>query len=427
MSKIDNILKKILSTSPLSSEEISILVNAYTANRISDSHMILWLKYIMENGMTPSETLTYTKTILNSGIKLDFSHLTGYVIDKHSTGGVGDKISFVLGPILAACGCYIPMVAGRGLGHTGGTIDKLETIPGYNCKISIDKFIQIVEKIGISIISQTTEICPADGKIYALRDISNTIASFPLICGSIMSKKIAEGVKGLILDIKIGNGAFMETLQEAKELGEILKITGMKYGIEVYPAITNMDEPLGITAGNWCEIKESIECLKGNGPKDVMEVVNHLGEKALGMSGEKNPLSKIKKVVENGSALKKFKEMISAHGGDIDSLNDNTLHIAENSYTITANQNGYISKIDTLNLGNALVEMGAGRKKISDIIDPTAGFAIHVKKGNLIKKGDKLLTLFCSSLKKIKIASKMIDQSIEISSKSPKLSPLIIN
>ena len=220
MTSAEAIIQKTLSQTPLSDIEITTLITQYSSGEITDAQMTVWLQAVMKNGLSLSETAAYTEAILNSGKQLDFSHLPGFVVDKHSTGGVGDKVSFILGPILAACGCYVPMVAGRGLGHTGGTIDKLETIPGYNCEISVDKFSKIVEDVGISIMCQTSEICPADGKIYALRDVTNTVASYPLICGSIMSKKIAEGIRGLVLDIKTGNGAFMSTLEDAKNLGE---------------------------------------------------------------------------------------------------------------------------------------------------------------------------------------------------------------
>ncbi len=269
----------------LSQSEIEFIVNGYTAGTISDDEMTMWLKAVFDHGMNQEETLKYTQSMLNSGVTLDFSNLPGFVIDKHSTGGVGDKVSIVLAPLLAACGCYIPMLAGRGLGHTQGTIDKLETIPGYRPSLSLLEFQQMVQDVGISIMAQTEEICPADLKIYALRDVTGTVASLPLICGSIMSKKIAEGIQGLVLDIKVGNGTFMKSLSQAKELGALLKGVGELYGMNVSTSFTDMNQPLGNTAGLWCEIVESIECLKGNGPDDVMSVVYHLGEKALKIAG----------------------------------------------------------------------------------------------------------------------------------------------
>ena len=427
MTSADAIIQKILSQISLSDTEITTLVTNYTNGKITDSKMTEWLLAVMKNGLSLSETAAYTEAILNSGKQLDFSHLPGFVVDKHSTGGVGDKVSFILGPILAACGCFVPMVCGRGLGHTGGTIDKLETSPGYNCEISLDKFSKIVEDVGISIMCQTSEICPADGKIYALRDVTNTVASAPLICGSIMSKKVAEGIRGLVLDIKTGNGAFMSTLEEAQNLGKLLKSTGAAHGVNVYPAITNMDEPLGNMAGNWCEVVESVQCLQGNGPSDLMDVVYHLGEKALEMVQIKNSRAKMEASIANGTAFEIFKNMVTAHGGDANSLTDPNLHTPEYSTEITASKDGYISSIDTLLLGNALVEMGAGRKKITNSIDSSAGFTIHVKRGDFVHKGDNLFTSYCASSKKLVLGVEMMTKSIEISSKSPKLPPLILN
>jgi pyrimidine-nucleoside phosphorylase len=245
---LETIIQQKQSGEILSNTNIQFIVDGYTSGVISDDEMTTWLIAVFQNGMSHEETLEYTKVMLNSGITLDYSHLNGLVLDKHSTGGVGDKVSLVLGPLMAACGCYVPMLAGRGLAHTGGTIDKLESIPEYKTALSLSEFQQIVEKVGISIMEQTEEICPADRKIYALRDVTETVASFPLICGSIMSKKIAEGIQGLVLDIKVGNGAFMNTLSKAKELGILLNSVGELYGINVSTSFTDMNQPLGNTS-----------------------------------------------------------------------------------------------------------------------------------------------------------------------------------
>ena len=242
-----------------------------------------------------------------------------------------------------------------------------------------------------------------------------------------MSKKIAEGIRGLVLDIKTGNGAFMSTLEEAQNLGKLLKSTGAAHGVNVYPAITNMDEPLGNMAGNWCEVVESVQCLQGNGPSDLMDVVYHLGEKALEMVQIENSRAKMEASITNGTAFEIFKNMVTAHGGDANSLTDPNLHTPEHSTEITASKDGYISSIDTLLLGNALVEMGAGRKKITNSIDSSAGFTIHVKRGDFVHKGDNLFTSYCASSKKLVLGVEMMTKSIEISSKSPKLPPLILN
>jgi pyrimidine-nucleoside phosphorylase len=311
---------------------------------------------------------------------------------------VGDKVSIVLAPLLAACGCYIPMLAGRGLGHTQGTIDKLETIPGYRPSRSLLEFQQMVQDVGISIMAQTEEICPADLKIYALRDVTGTVASLPLICGSIMSKKIAEGIQGLVLDIKAGNGTFMKSLSKAKGLGALLKEVGELYGINVSTSFTdmNMNQPLGNTAGLWCEIVESIECLKGNGPDDVMSVVYHLGEKALKISGCNNPEKQLRTAISDGSAMDKFMHMISAHGGLPDSLIDSKTHQPKFSEKVHAEKDGYISFMDTLRLGMAVVHLGGGRLQKGDALDPSVGVVFHKKIGDAVSKGEPLLEYYCS-------------------------------
>ena len=422
-SNVSEIIKKTSNKIKLSENEITLLINAYNKNLINNEKMTEWLLNVYKNGLTNPEINAYTKALLNSGKKLNFSHLPGYIIDKHSTGGVGDKVSLILGPILAACGCYIPMIAGRGLGHTGGTIDKLESIPGYNCLLSLEKFSKIVSQIGISIISQTKEICPADGKIYALRDITNTIASFPLICGSIMSKKIAEGIQGLVLDIKTGNGSFMPKLKNARDLAKLLTNTGKNYNIQVEAIITDMNQPLGNKSGNWCEIQESISTLKGNGPKDLMNLVFYLGEKALSIAKIENPKNKIHSVISSGKAYEVFEKMIAAHNGNYKELTkyESPKHLRK----IHASKSGYISSFDTKKMGMAIVEMGGGRKTITDKIDHSAGFNCKVILGQKVNRGELILELFCYNENKIEIALKMLNASIVISEKKPTLYPLI--
>ena len=293
--------------------EIQHIVNiSHNSNHLDDK-IILWLESVFENGMNREETINYTDAIISSGNRLNFN-LDGYVLDKHSTGGVGDKVSLILGPILAACGCYVPMIVGRALGHTGGTLDKLESIHNYNGLIDLNKFKKIVEDVGISIIGQTNEICPADKKIYRLRDLSNTIASFPLICGSIMGKKIAEGIQGLVLDIKTGNGAFMSTVDEANKLGRFLKSIGSEFNLNVDYLVTNMNQPLGFYSGLTCEIKESIDFLKNEKKsKDLLELIYQLGLSALNIAGINDAKEKINRVIENGSAYEIFSKMIYAY------------------------------------------------------------------------------------------------------------------
>ena len=405
--------------------EIEFIVNGYTAGTISDDDMTCWLQAIVQQGMSHEETVDYTSSLLNSGAQLDFSHLSGYVIDKHSTGGVGDKISLILGPLLAVCSCYVPMLSGRGLGHTQGTIDKLETIPGYRLSLSLSEFQQIVADVGISIMAQTEEICPADRKIYALRDVTGTVASFPLICGSIMSKKIAEGIQGLVMDIKVGNGAFMKSLDEAQKLGNILKEVGELHGLKVSVCFTDMNHPLGYMVGLWCEVLESMECLRGNGPDDVMNVVYHLGEEALNLAGVENSREELKTAISDGSALNKFRKMVDAHGGSLDSLDYPNLHKPKYSKKIYADSDGYITSMDTLSLGMAVVHLGGGRIQKMDSLDPSVGITFYKKTGDKVSKGEPLLEYFCSDKDKFKSGKLYFKEAIQIKSKRPEPIELI--
>jgi pyrimidine-nucleoside phosphorylase len=352
--------------------------------------------------------------MVNSGVTLDFSHLPGYVLDKHSTGGVGDKVSLVLGPLLASCKCYVPMLAGRGLGHTGGTIDKLESIPGYKTALSLTEFQKIVETVGVSIMEQTKEICPADRKIYALRDVTNTVASNSLICGSIMSKKIAEGIQGLVLDIKVGNGAFMKTLSQAEKLGVLLSGVGELYGLKVSTCFTDMNQPLGNSAGLWCEVRESVECLKGNGPDDLMAVVYHLGKSALEIAGIENPEEKLKSNIENGKALEKFNEMVDAHGGAFESIADSSIHAPKYKKIIIAKDDGFITHLNTLEFGKAVVQLGGGRLAIGDKLDYSTGIQFYKKIGQTVSKGETLAEVFCSNIGKLEIGYSMVCNAYRI-------------
>ena len=402
MVSLETIVHQKQSGGILSNTDIQYIVNGYTAGVISDDKMTAWLSAVFQNGMSHEETLDYTRAMVNSGVTLDFSQLPGYVLDKHSTGGVGDKVSLVLGPLLASCRCYVPMLAGRGLGHTGGTIDKLESIPGYKTALSLTEFQKVVETVGVSIMEQTKEICPADRKIYALRDVTNTVASNSLICGSIMSKKIAEGVQGLVLDIKVGNGAFMKSLEQAKDLGVLLSEIGKLYGLKVSTCFTDMNQPLGNTAGLWCEVLESVECLQGNGPSDLMEVVYHLGSKALEIAGLKNPLEKLTSNIENGRALEKLHEMVFAHGGNLDGLNNPSLHRPKFKKEILAQEEGFVTQMNTLHLGQAVVQIGGGRIQKGDGLDNSSGILFHKKIGTRVNKGEPILEYFCSNQNKFR-------------------------
>ena len=406
----------------LSSKEIDFLVSSYSNNQITDEIMTEFLKAVKDNGMNMDETISLTKTMIDSGEKMDFSHLNSYVADKHSTGGVGDKVSLILGPLMASLGITIPMIAGRSLGHTGGTIDKLETIPGFKTDLSIQEFKNCIEKIGLCIMSQTDSICPADKKMYALRDVTNTIDSMPLICGSIMSKKIAEGIRGLVLDIKIGNGAFMKNLKDGKNLASKLMKVGGAFNVSTDVIFSNMDQPLGRTAGMWCEVNESINAMNGEGAEDLMNVVYNLGTKMLLQAKIIKSATEARQIqienIRNGKALKKFQQMVKNQSGQIDlgpKINNPSY-----SHEVVSEHDGYVSSFDTTAIGWALVELGCGRKKSGDVLDNSAGIEFYAKVGEKIKKGEAIFRCFGSRKSKLKNAVNLIENTFCISDEKVK-------
>lgn len=413
---VQKITNKKLEGDPLTDNELEFVIKSYVDNAIDDSSMGKFLKSIHLKGMEIDEIVSLTKIMIDSGETIDFSNLESYVADKHSTGGVGDKVSIILGPVLAALGIAVPMLAGRSLGHTGGTIDKLETIPGFRTDLSIADFKKNVERSGLCIMSQTNTICPADKKIYALRDVTGTIDSNPLICGSIMSKKIAEGIDGLVLDIKIGNGAFMRTLAKGKQLGNLLKYVGEKFNVTTNVVYSNMDQPLGKTAGMWCEINESIQALKGNGAIDLMDVVFELGNKLIIDSGLTDTRSKATEMqiqcIDSGNAYDKFEEMVFNQGGYIGKTSE--LNEPLFSKKVISEKNGFIKSFDTTALGWAAVQMGCGRINKNDNLDNTAGIAFNVKVGDQVNKGDSIMQCFGSDKNKLDQAYSQLKETFQI-------------
>ena len=413
---VQKITNKKLEGDPLTDNELEFVIKSYVDNAIDDSSMGKFLKSIHLKGMEIDEIVSLTKIMIDSGETIDFSNLESYVADKHSTGGVGDKVSIILGPVLAALGIAVPMLAGRSLGHTGGTIDKLETIPGFRTDLSIADFKKNVERSGLCIMSQTNTICPADKKIYALRDVTGTIDSNPLICGSIMSKKIAEGIDGLVLDIKIGNGAFMRTLAKGKQLGNLLKYVGEKFNVTTNVVYSNMDQPLGKTAGMWCEINESIQALKGNGAIDLMDVVFELGNKLIIDSGLTDTRSKATEMqiqcIDSGNAYHKFEEMVFNQGGYIGKTSE--LNEPLFSKKVISEKNGFIKSFDTTALGWAAVQMGCGRINKNDNLDNTAGIAFNVKVGDQVNKGDSIMQCFGSDENKLDQAYSQLKETFQI-------------
>jgi len=407
-------------------QEIQYIIDSYLSGIFTDYHMSAWLMSVNFNGLNNVETIYYTKSIINSGKKINWDHLNGFVVDKHSTGGVGDKVSISLAPILSACDCYVPMIVGRGLGHTGGTLDKLESLPNYNGMLEFDKFITTVEKIGCSIIGQIPEVCPADLKIYNLRDQTATIKSNPLICGSIMSKKIAEGIKGLIMDIKVGNGAFMKNINEAKSLSRILQNVALNNNIKVKTIFSNMNQILGNTAGLYCEVLESMEILKGGGPSDLNQLVKTIAEECLKLSGQSNGRSKIEEVISSGKAYEVFLKMITSHGVKV-TKNFKKINQPKYFRKIISKKTGFLQSMDTFNLGMGLVKIGAGRTSISDRLDPTSGLYLNVKIGDSIAVGDEIGVIFNSDNQKLNNNLSLFEDCFNISHDLVTLPDIIID
>ena len=424
-----DIISKKRDQKELLKEEIEYFIKNYTNGNIADYQAAALVMAIYLNGMTKEETTHLTIAMANSGDVLDLSEL-GIVVDKHSTGGVGDKITLILMPIMAALGVVVAKMSGRGLGFTGGTADKLESIPGYRTNISEEEFRNNVKEIGISLITQTANLAPADKKLYALRDTISCTDSIPLIASSIMSKKIAAGANKVVLDVTCGSGAFMKNKEEAVKLSKVMKQIGELAGKETICVITNMNEPLGNAVGNSLEMIETINSLKGNMPEDVKEVVLELGSYILKLAGKGEDINKNKIEIENcvnsGKAYKKFVELIHRQGGDI-SYCENTEKFEKARYqeSITFEE-GYISKIDAEKIGKIACYLGAGRIKKEDKIDMSAGIIVNKKVGDYIKKEDIVAKLYSNSKEKIEEAREMIKQAITITDKKVEKEKMIL-
>jgi pyrimidine-nucleoside phosphorylase len=427
------IIKKKRNGVSLSSEEIEYFIRAYTDGTIPDYQMSALLMAIYFKGMNDSETLALTKSMLNSGVTVDLSKLSGFKVDKHSTGGVGDKTSLILGPIVAAVGLNVPMISGRGLGHTGGTLDKLESIPGFNTQFSLTDFKASMEKHRICFIGQTKEICPADKKIYALRDVTATVESLPLICASIISKKVAEGIDGLVLDVKFGSGAFMKSVGQAENLANALMSIAKGYGKKVAALLTNMDQPLGRFAGNSLEVEECVEILKNNVHHnhhgndtyaDTRELSLQLSAYMLWLGGASKTVEDAYHLAQvslgSGRAYEKFQELCQQHGADLTKLPK-----PKNYYEIMAKENGVIAAMDTEAIGIAGVQIRAGRAKTSDIIEPTAGIEFHSKVGDQVRVGDPLFTVYGEDLALLKSIEDRLLKSVKITMAGAEPQPLI--
>lgn len=396
---IISIIEKKKQGNELTKEEIDYWISGYCKDTIPDYQVSSLLMAIRLKGMTKEETFNLTEAMLNSGITIDLSKINGIKVDKHSTGGVGDKTSLVLCPMIASLGLKVAKMSGRGLGFTGGTLDKLESIPGMSVSLSPKDFIDTVNKVGMAIIGQSYDIVLADKKLYALRDVTGTIDSMPLIASSIMSKKLAAGCDCILLDVKYGTGAFMRTKEDAINLAKLMVEIGQHFNRNVQAEITSMNQPLGNAIGNILEVKEAVETLSGRGPKDFVELCLNSGATMLIQSGlyqdRQTAINDLKETINSGKALRVFRNFVKAQGGDTSYIEDlNKFPIAMYSIPVRSVKSGYISKIETMELGLLSMRLGAGRETLDDFIDPAAGIILNKKLGDRVSKGDILLTMY---------------------------------
>ena len=397
MRMVDLIIKKRQGES-LSREEIAFWIDGYVNGIIPDYQTSAMCMAIVFKGMTEEEVINLTDLMEHSGETLDLSHLKGVKVDKHSTGGVGDKTSLVLGPMVAACGATLAKLSGRGLGHTGGTLDKLESIPGYNIAISGERFAKQVNSIGIAIAGQTQSLVPADKKMYALRDVTGTVESIPLIAASVMSKKLAAGTDAILLDVTLGNGAFMKDIDQARKLAKLMVKIGNGLNRDTRAVLSNMNEPLGLAVGNALEVKEAIAALHGEGPEDLMELCYTSGSVMLVQAkiakDQSEARKMLEKVVRDGSAFVKFLEMVQAQDGDVEYLlHPEKFPLAKSIIPIYAKEEGYVKDINALEIGLASMTLGGGRETLDDVIDMAAGIMLNKKVGDYVKEGEPLCYL----------------------------------
>jgi pyrimidine-nucleoside phosphorylase len=426
-----DVIRKKRDGGELSRGEIESLIGAYTRGDIPDYQVSAWLMAVVLRGMTRAETAILTDAMLHSGEVLDFSFLPVKKVDKHSTGGVGDKTSLVLAPLVAAAGLAVPMISGRGLGHTGGTLDKLESIPGFNVNLQVSQFRSVLETCGCAMIGQTAEIAPADRKLYALRDVTGTVESPYLICASIMSKKLAEGIDALVLDVKTGSGAFMKSEDDAAFLAELMVETGERMGKQVVALITDMDQPLGNMIGNALEVVEVVEVLRGGGPEDLRELCLELAGWMLQLGGVSGTVGEGRKLSEelisSGKALDTFRRMVELQGGDPRVVDDtNRLPHAEHTATISSTEDGYLSSVRCEQVGTACVILGGGRERKEDAVDPAVGIFLHKKVGDRVSFGEPLATIHYNAETKAARARQLLEESFQFADAPPdKKRPLI--
>jgi thymidine phosphorylase len=405
----------------LSDAQIDWLFAAYMADEIADEQMAAFAMAVRFCGLSRRELDRWTRAMINSGDRLDFSGLSKPTVDKHSTGGVGDKITLPLVPLVAACGVAVPQLSGRGLGHTGGTLDKLESIPGWRASLTNEEMMRQLEEIGAVICAPGPGLVPADKKLYALRDVTGTVESIPLIASSIMSKKIAEGAGALVLDVKVGSGAFMKTSDSARELAQIMVELGQAEGVTTVALLTDMSTPLGLTAGNALEVEESIEVLAGGGPSDVVELTVALAREMLAavQKNDHDPAA----LLASGTAMDVWRAMIKAQGGDLDAK----LPVAREADVITADRDGVLQSLDALAVGEAAWRLGAGRARKEDAVQPGAGVQLHAKPGDRIPAGQPLITLHTDTPERFARAREALANAYAIGDEPPEPRPLILD
>ena len=424
MRMVDLIIKK-RDGHELTDEEIKFWIDGYTKGEIPDYQSSAMNMAIFFRGMNKREIATLTDYMEHSGEVIDLSEIEGIKVDKHSTGGVGDKTSLVLGPMVAACGAKLAKMSGRGLGHTGGTLDKLESIPNMSIAKTKEEMVEQVNKIGLAIIGQTASLVPADKKLYALRDVTGTVESIPLISASVMSKKLASGTDAILLDVTVGEGAFMKNMDDARELAHTMVNIGKSLKRDTVAVLSDMSEPLGLAVGNSLEVKEAIASLHGHGPEDLMELCYTAGSimlvQAKKASSREEARKKLHEVIENGEAYKKFLLMVEAQGGDTSYIeHPEKFEVSKYSYEIRAKEEGYIKEIDALEIGESAMKLGAGRETLDDVIDMSAGIVLACKKGAYVKKGDLLCTAYTNKvgvegvLEEIYDAYEIVKEKVEV-------------
>jgi len=425
-----DIIRKKRDAGELSPEEIQYLIRGATNDSVPDYQLAAWLMAVLWRGTTRLELATLTEAMLHSGEVLDLSDIPGAKVDKHSTGGVGDKTSLVIAPVAAAGGLHVPMISGRGLGHSGGTLDKLESIPGFNVNLSLADFRRVLKQCGCALIGQTPEIAPADKKLYSLRDVTATVESPYLICASIMSKKLAEGIDALVLDVKTGDGAFMKREQDAIHLAELMVETGQRMGKKSVALITDMDQPLGRKVGNALEVEECLDVLAGGGPEDLRELCLDLSAWMFVLGGRCKLVAEGRKlaaeIIANGSARDKFREIIRLQGGDAGVVDDpSRLPRARNKAVAVAMKEGYIAAIRCEQVGVASMLLGGGREKKEDTIDPAVGIVLEKKVGDRVQAGSVLCTIHFNSDARKGEALAMLSNSFVIGDAAPRARPLV--